>query len=124
MARPEKRLYRVIFYNQGKVYEIFAREVAQGNLFGFIEVAQLVFGEKSAILVDPSEDALKKEFESTRRVFIPLHSVVRIDEVDRESALKPRVVPLGGSAGGDTTESAGPGRVTPIYTPPNPFTGR
>ena len=123
MARPEKRLYRVIFYNQGKVYEIFAREVAQGNLFGFIEVAQLVFGEKSAILVDPSEDALKKEFESTRRIFIPMHSVVRLDDVDRESALKPRVVPLGGT-GAEAAESPGPGRVTPIYTPPNPFTGR
>ena len=43
----EKRLYRVVFLNQGKVYEIFARIVAQGGLFGFVEIEDLVFGEKS-----------------------------------------------------------------------------
>lgn len=111
----EKRLYRVVFLNQGKVYEIFARIVAQGGLFGFVEIEDLVFGEKSTILVDPSEDALKKEFENTRRIFIPMHSVIRIDEMEKDSALKPRIVPLPGKG-----ESAanGEGRVTPIYTPP------
>ena len=115
----EKKLYRVIFFNQGKIFEIFARNVSQGNLFGFIEVEELVFGEKSTVIVDPNENTLKQEFENTKRVFIPLHSVVRIDEMEKTSALKPRVISLEGRS-----ESSGGGsRITPIYTPPNPFTG-
>lgn len=115
----DKRLYRVIFQNQGKVFELCVRSVSQGGLFGFVEVEDLVFGEKSALLVDPSEDALKKEFENTKRIYIPIHSVVRIDEMEQHSNLKPRVVPIESGKKGESGESA---RITPIYTPPpNPF---
>ena len=41
-------IFKVIFVNQGKVYEIYARKVSHGSLFGFIEVEELVFGERSA----------------------------------------------------------------------------
>ena len=76
-------IYRVTFINQGEVYEIFARQVGQGGMFGFIEVEELLFGERSKILIDSSEDRLKTEFDGVRRTFIPLHSVIRIDEVDK-----------------------------------------
>ena len=39
-----KPLYKVIFHNQGKVYEIYARNVHQGGMFGFVEVEKIVFG--------------------------------------------------------------------------------
>ncbi len=109
-----------MFYNQGKVFEIFARTVAHGNLFGFLEVEELVFGERSTLLVDPAEDSLKKEFENVRRIYIPLHSVIRIDELEKSADLRPRVVSMNGGASRSPDES----RITPIYTPPNPFTGR
>jgi hypothetical protein len=79
----EERLYKVIFTNQGQVYEIYARQVSQGELFGFVEVEQLLFGERSKLIVDSSEERLKTEFAGVRRVFIPMHSVVRIDEVEK-----------------------------------------
>lgn len=118
----EKRLYRVSFINQGKVYEIFARNISQGALFGFIEVEDIVFGEKSAILVDPGEDAMKQEFEKTKRIFIPMHSVIRIDEMERDSELKPRVVALHNDATNAKKDADpnGMGRITPIYTPTGP----
>lgn len=84
----------MLFNSNGKVIELFAREVSQGGLFGFVEVADLVFGEKSAILVDPSEDALRKEFEHTRRIFIPMQSVHRIDEVEKSDHTRPRVLSI------------------------------
>lgn len=80
---PE-HLYKVIFHNQGKVYEIFAKEVGQGGLFGFIEVQHLVFGAKTAVVIDPTEDRLKTEFDGVERIHIPLHSVIRIDEVHKQ----------------------------------------
>ena len=58
---PKKTLYKVIFHNQGKINEIYAKSVHQGAMFGFIEIEQLVFGEKTSVVVDPSEENLKSE---------------------------------------------------------------
>ncbi len=88
MAVRKKRIYKVIFHNQGKLYELHATEVSQGGMFGFIEVGGFVFGEKSGLLIDPSEERLKAEFEHVKTTFIPLHAVVRIDEVDKEGINK------------------------------------
>ena len=96
-GKTDKRVFKITFMNQGKVYEIFAREVSQGSLFGFIEVEQLLFGERSQLIVDSSEESLKTEFAGVRRVFIPLHSVVRIDEVEKEGAGRIRTAEGAGS---------------------------
>ena len=77
-------IYKVIFFNQGQIYEIYARQIYQSDLYGFIEVEELVFGERSQMLVDPGEEKLKSEFEGVTRSYIPMHAVVRIDEVAKE----------------------------------------
>ena len=78
-----KTTYRITFHNQGKIYEIYALEVHQSGLFGFIEVENIVFGEKTAVVVDPSEENLKSEFEGVQRTYLPMHSIIRIDEVEK-----------------------------------------
>ena len=40
----KKSLYKVIFMSQGQVYEIYARSVGQGDMFGFVAIEELVFG--------------------------------------------------------------------------------
>ena len=62
-----KQIYKVVFVNQGKVYEVYAKQVAQSGMFGFIEVEQLIFGEKSAVVIDPSEERLKDESDGVKR---------------------------------------------------------
>lgn len=79
-----RQIYKIIFMNQGQVFEIYARSISQGSLFGFIEVEELIFGERSSVVVDPSEEKLKTEFEGVRRSYIPMHAVIRIDEVDKQ----------------------------------------
>lgn len=79
-----RRTYKVIFQNQGKVYEIYARAIQPSSLFGFVEVEKLVFGEKSTVVLDPSEEHLKSEFRGVTRTHLPIHSIVRIDEVEKE----------------------------------------
>jgi hypothetical protein len=74
--------------NQGKVFEIYARKVSHGSLFGFVEVEELVFGERSAVVVDPSEERIKAEFEGVKRTYVPMHSIVRIDEVRKQGISK------------------------------------
>ena len=84
----KKTLYKVIFHNQGKIYEIYARGVHQGALFGFIEVEKIVFGEKTSVVVDPSEENLKSEFSNVSRFYIPMHAIIRIDEVNKQGPAK------------------------------------
>lgn len=92
---PKKPLYKVIFHNQGKIYEIYARSVHQGAMFGFIEIEKLVFGEKTSLVLDPSEENLKSEFSDVSRTYIPMHSVIRIDEVNKQGT--PKITETGGS---------------------------
>jgi hypothetical protein len=81
-------IFRIMFVNQGKVYEIYARKVSHGELFGFIEVEELVFGERSSVVLDPSEERIKGEFAGVKRSFLPLHSVLRVDEVKKQGVSK------------------------------------
>lgn len=81
-------IFKILFLNQGKVYEIYARKVSHGELFGFIEVEELVFGERSSVVVDPGEERVKSEFAGVKRSFLPLHAVLRIDEVRKQGVSK------------------------------------
>ena len=81
-------IFKVLFVNQGKVYEVYARKVAHGSLFGFIEVEELVFGERSSVVLDPGEERIKSEFAGVKRTYLPLHSVLRIDEVKKQGQAK------------------------------------
>ena len=81
-------IFKLQFVNQGKVYEIYARKVSHGSLFGFIEVEELIFGERSTVLLDPGEERIKSEFAGVKRTYLPMHSVVRIDEVKKQGVSK------------------------------------
>ena len=81
-------VYKVIFQNGNQVFEVFARQIYQSDMWGFIEVEEFVFGERSQILVDPSEEKLKNEFGGVKRSYIPLQAIIRIDEVDKEGSSK------------------------------------
>lgn len=84
----ESSLYKVMFHNQGQIYEVYAKSIYQSELYGFIEVEDYVFGKPAQVVIDPAEDKLRTEFEGVQRSFIPAHSVVRIDEVEREGVAK------------------------------------
>ncbi|NQX88829.1 MAG: DUF1820 family protein [Halioglobus sp.] len=75
-----------MFQNGSQVFEVFARQIYQSDMWGFIEVEEFVFGERSQILVDPAEEKLKNEFSGVKRSYIPLQAIIRIDEVDKEGS--------------------------------------
>ena len=100
---PTPRLYRIAFLNptaggqgQQQVYEIYARSVSHAELPGFVEIEKIVFGERSSILVDPGEEKLKAEFAHVVRTYVPVHAVVRIDQVDKAGAAR---IVSGGDSG-------------------------
>jgi hypothetical protein len=81
-------IFKIIFVNQGKVYEIYARKVSHGTLFGFVEIEELVFGERPSVVLDPGEERLKSEFADVKCTYLPLQSVIRIDEVRKQGVSK------------------------------------
>jgi hypothetical protein len=92
-----RTIYKVVFQSQGQTVELYARHVAQGGLFGFVEVEDLIFGARSELVVDPAEEGLRTEYGGAKRLFLPLHAIVRIEEVGREGAA--RVRPAKGVSG-------------------------
>ena len=84
----KKRVFKVVFSNEGRIYEIYAKQVGHGAIFGFVEVEGLLFGEKNTIVVDPSEERLRAEFAGVERTYIPMHTVIRIDEVEKRGVSK------------------------------------
>jgi hypothetical protein len=105
----KKSIYRIIFQSQGNIYELYAREVTQGAMFAFVEISEIIFGERSKLVLDPSDEKLKAEFSGVRRTYIPLHSVVRIDQVEKEG--KAKISPSG---------NGGSGNVAPFPIPMKP----
>ena len=104
----KQKLYRLVFMSQGQVYEIYARSVSHGDLFGFVEVEELVFGERTTVVVDPAEEKIKSEFAGVQRTYIPMHAVMRIDQVEKQGVSK--VIDAEGS---NVTQFP-----MPVYTPP------
>lgn len=84
----KKTIFRITFANQEAIYEIYANSIKESELFGFLEVEELVFGEQTALVVDPSEERLKLEFNNVIRTYIPMHSIYRVDEVTKQGVAK------------------------------------
>ena len=104
MSRPDnEKLFRIAFLNHGKVYELFCSGVCTSGLLGFIEVSGLQFSDKDSVVVDPTEEKMRDEFAGVEVLHLPLHSVLRVEEVmkkgpsvirDRESGEKVTPFPV------------------------------
>src|SRR5271170_791549 len=108
-AMATSHIFRIMFVNQGKVYEVYARKVSHGELFGFIEIEELVFGERTSVVLDPSEERIKGEFAGVKRTFQPLHSILRVDEVKKQGVSKITLL----EGGASVAQFA-----LPVYAPP------
>ncbi|MDT8449472.1 MAG: DUF1820 family protein [Wenzhouxiangellaceae bacterium] len=98
-------MYKLVFFNHGKVYELFAERVDSSHLYGFVQASGLVFEPESRVVVDPTEERLRAEFADTESLLLPMQSVIRIEKVkkrgpcvirDRKSGEKVTPLPLDG----------------------------
>jgi hypothetical protein len=106
----EKHLFRIQFICNGERYELYVRELCQGSMFGFVEIGDFVWDTHTSLLIDPTHEKLKSEFAEVTRTYVPMHSVLRIDEVVKQGTAK--ITQLSDKV------SAFP---SPIYTPKNPI---
>jgi hypothetical protein len=104
MAKNTKNtLYRIAFLNHAKVYELFCSGVTSSHLWGFLEVTGLQFDEKDSLVIDPTEEKMRDEFEGVEVLHLPMQSVMRVEQVkqkgqavirDRESGEKVMPFPI------------------------------
>ncbi len=104
----ERSVYKIIFQNQNKFYEMYAKHIYQSDLHGFIEMEECIFNPRSSSVVDPAVEKLKSEFEGVKRSYIPMHMIVRIDEVEKSGA-------------GNILSIDGNGKKTLWVSPPQPI---
>ncbi|ODS22569.1 hypothetical protein AB835_13515 [Candidatus Endobugula sertula] len=81
-------MYKIIFYNEAEVFEVYARDIYQSEMYGFVEVEEFIFGERTQVIVDPAEEKLKAAFSGVKRSYIPMQSIIRIDQVEKEGQVK------------------------------------
>lgn len=79
----KSKIYKVIFLNQGKVYELFCRSVSSSSMMGFVEVSELVLDTGEGVVVDPIEERMREEFGEVEVLYLPMHSVIRVEQVKK-----------------------------------------
>jgi hypothetical protein len=102
-SSSKSTLFRVAFLNNGKVYELFCSGVNSSHLLGFVELTGLQFEQKDSLVVDPTEEKLRNEFDGVEVLHLPMHNVLRVEQVlkkgqsvirDRESGEKIMPFPI------------------------------
>ena len=77
----KKTAYKIIFMQLNEIYEVFAKQIYQSDMYGFIEVEDYIFNKDKQLVVDPTAEKLKNEFNKVERSYIPINAIIRIDEV-------------------------------------------
>jgi hypothetical protein len=107
----KESIYRVVFISKNEEYQILAHSVGNSSLFGFLEVDELVWSNATSVVIDPSEERLRNEFKDVGFILIPLHTVVRIDILEKDKLGAAKILPI---KEGNTVV---PFNRVPIYTP-------
>lgn len=79
----DNKLYKIVFLNNGQVYELFSEGVTSSGLWGFVEVSGLVFETSDGLVIDPTEEKMRQEFEHANVLHLPIQSVLRVEEVEK-----------------------------------------
>jgi len=87
MSDNEKVVFKVVYIEDESIVELYAKQVSESDMFGFIIIENIIFGENSTLVVDPSQERLKEQMKGVKRTYIPVHSIIRIDEVKKASYL-------------------------------------
>jgi len=77
-----KKLFKVIFIDEDKKTQtIHASQLNPSSFLGLIEISDIVFIDQSELIITPDDGKLQSRFKNVERSYIPLNSIIRIDEV-------------------------------------------
>ncbi len=86
-------LYRVHFKWKEKEIQLTAKSLDLTHPY-FVSIKDLVFAKGKKIIINPSEDDIRKTFGKSKHLMIPFQSVVLIEEVNGEERTS-KVMPFG-----------------------------
>jgi len=91
--QSQKVIFRITFHYLGKVYTLFANSIVSAdNLYGMVVIEEIAFKQSKRLIVASEEDT-KNEFKGVKRLYLPYHSILRVDELqdfDEESIKGPQ----------------------------------
>ena len=111
MPTKNKPVFRIQFQHRDQLIDLYAHGVSQSSMMAFVELSDLIFNKKTDIVIDPSEEKIKAEFDGVKSTYIPVHAIIRIDEVEKTGPNKIR--PL------DNKDSSG-SRIAPFPSSSTP----
>ena len=85
-------LYTVHFKWKEKEIQLKARSLDLTHPY-FVSIKDLVFTNEKKLIINPSEDDIRRTFSNTNHVMIPFQSVLLIEELEEEKTRK--VMPFG-----------------------------
>jgi hypothetical protein len=100
-------IYRVHFKWKGKDVVVCAKSLDLTHPY-FVSIKDLLFPSTSSVIINPSDDDLKRAFGDTNHLMIPLQSVALVEELGE--AERARVMPFSllerseGPDGGETSD--------------------
>ncbi len=86
------QLYRVHFKWREKEISLQARSLDLTHPY-FVSIKDLVFPTGKKLIINPSEDEVRRSFADTNHIMIPFQSVILIEELEEKKGR--RVMPFG-----------------------------
>jgi len=81
----KKKLFKVVFIDEDKTIQtIHSLKLNPSSFLGLVEISDIVFIGRSEIIISPDDGKMKAKFKNVERSYIPLNSIVRIDELSLE----------------------------------------
>jgi hypothetical protein len=88
-AKNKNKTYYIITYRDpkdGKVVECKARKIQDSGLgLSFVSISDFVFNN-SSVVVDPTEEYLRKRLENVKSLHLSVYSIVSVEEVGTENS--------------------------------------
>jgi hypothetical protein len=81
-------IYRTVFTHLDQVYTLYSKGVSEETLVGFIEVDSILSVSQDYLMsTETPENSFSlyiHQMEGIKRTYVPMHAVVRVDEMTRQ----------------------------------------
>ena len=86
-------MYKIYFKWKEKDVELRARELDMTHPY-FVSIKDMVFENGQSLIIDPSQDEVRRSFGDSHHVMIPFQTVTLIEELKEDPAAEKRVMPF------------------------------
>ncbi len=89
---PEHILFRIHFKWKEKEIQLLAKSLDMTHPY-FVSIKDIIFPAGKKLIINPSEDEIRKAFSETNHIMIPFQSIILIEELKKSG--KSKVMPFG-----------------------------